>query len=51
MQLSYILFIFALKINHYQQTIIMKQKEFMNVKQHVATLAIAIRRLLKQRTI
>lgn len=42
MQLSYILFIFALIINHYQQTIIMKQKEFMNVKQHVATLAIAI---------
>ena len=42
LQLSDILFNFALKINHYQQTIIMKQKEFMNVKQHVATLAIAI---------
>ena len=27
LQLSYILFIFALKINHYQQTIIMKQEE------------------------
>ena len=42
LQLSDILFNFALKINHYQQTIVMKQKDFMNVKQHVATLAIAI---------